>query len=94
MLLVQTIRIPEEGIDAFRQFEAAVLPLLAGHGGTLERRLRSIDGATEIHIVSFVSHEALDSYRADPRRQERLDLLRDSRATSELVEVVDVTGVE
>jgi hypothetical protein len=94
MLLVQTIRVPEEGIDAFRRFEAAVLPLLAEHGGTLERRLRSVDGATEIHVVSFASREALDSYRADPRRQERLDLLRESGATLELVEVLDVTGVE
>jgi hypothetical protein len=91
MLLVQTVRIPEEGVDAFRKFEATVLPLLAEHGGRLERRLRTLDGGTEVHVVSFSSPAGFEAYRADPRRQERLHLLHESQAATELLEVVDVT---
>jgi hypothetical protein len=91
MLLVQTVRIPDAGIDAFQRFEAMVLPLLADHGGTLERRLRSLDGGTEIHVVSFPSPDALAAYRVDPRRLVRLHLFEESQASSELLEVVDVT---
>jgi hypothetical protein len=92
MLLVQTIRVPVEGIDALRRFEAAVLPLLPKHGARLERRLRTRDGRVEIHIVSFPSPEALESYRADPGRHEHLHLLHESHAAIELMEVTDVTG--
>ena len=69
----------------------AVLPLLAECGARLERRLRSLDGCVEIHIVSFPSREALDRYRADPRRQEHLHLLHESQAVLDLLEVTDVT---
>jgi hypothetical protein len=91
MLFVQTIRLPAEGIDAFRRFEAAVLPLMPEYGARLERRLRTLDARFEIHIVSFPSREALDRYRADPRRQEHLHLLGESRAVLDLLEVKDVT---
>ena len=68
MLLVQTVRVPDEGIDAFRRFEAAVLPLLPTYEARLERRLRGPDGGVEIHILWFPSREALDGYRGDPKR--------------------------
>lgn len=92
MLLVQTVRVPLEGIDALRRFEAAVLPLLANYGARLERRLRSLDGCVEVHIVSFPSREALDGYRADPRRRQHLPLLEESEAVVDLFEVTDITG--
>jgi hypothetical protein len=91
MLTVQTIRLPAEGVEAFRRFEAAVLPLLPEYGARLERRLRALDGCFEIHIVSFPSGEALDRYRADPRRQEHLHLLRTSHAVVDFLQVKDVT---
>jgi hypothetical protein len=91
MLVAQTIRLPAEGVDAFRRFEAAVLPLLPEYDARLEHRLQSLDGCLEIHVVSFPSREALESYRADPRRQEHLHLLRESQAVVDLVEVTDVT---
>ena len=37
-------RIPPEGISTFATYEDHVLPLLAEHGGVLQRRLRSGDG--------------------------------------------------
>jgi hypothetical protein len=82
VLLVQTVHVPDEGIDAFRRFEAAVLPLLATYEARLERRLRGPDGRVEIHILWFPSREALDGYRADPKRQEHLYLLRESAAVT------------
>jgi hypothetical protein len=91
MLLVQTVRVPDEGIGAFQRFEAAVLPLLPKYGARLERRLRSLDGSVEIHVLSFPSPEALESYRADPERQKHLHLLHESDATFELMEVTDLT---
>lgn len=92
MLLVQIVRVPDEGIDAFQRFEAAVLPLLPEYGGRLEGRFRSLDGSVEVHIVTFPSPEALDRYRTDPRRREHLPLLHDSQAAQDLFEVTDVTG--
>jgi hypothetical protein len=92
MLLVQTVRVPVEGIQAFRRFEAAVLPLLPKYKARLERRLRAADGQVEVHIVSFPSQEALDGYKADPTRQDHLHLLQESKAETELWEVTDVTN--
>ena len=91
MLLVQTLRVPAEGVETLRRFEAAVLSLLPKYGARLERRLRSPDGRVEIHIVWFPSCDALEGYQADPRRQEHLHLLRESRAEIELLAVADVT---
>lgn len=38
---VLVARLPAEGVTSFRRYESAVLPLLAKHDGSLERRLRS-----------------------------------------------------
>ncbi|HVK20839.1 MAG TPA: hypothetical protein VM677_05715 [Actinokineospora sp.] len=86
---VMIARVPEHGLAAFDAYEAAVLPLLADHGGRLERRLRSADG-TEIHLVSFTDSRGLDSYRADPRRVAAAHLLAESGAAVELLQVDDI----
>ncbi len=49
---------PAEQLEAFAAYDARVLPLLAEHGGTLERRLQSADAQVELHLVSFPSDEA------------------------------------
>jgi hypothetical protein len=90
VLLVQVVRVPDDGIDDFRRFESAVLPLLPEFGARLERRLRSLDEGVEIHILWFPSHDALQLYLADPRRQESLHLLHRSQAAAELFHVMDV----
>lgn len=83
-------RVPTAGLSDFLAYEDAVLPLLARHGGALERRLRTAAGRTEIHVVSFPDAEAFDSYRADPDRAELADLLERSGAEMELLTVIDV----
>ncbi len=90
MILAQIVRIPPEGVAAFQRFEDHVLPIMPKHGGRLERRLRSADGLTEIHIVSFPPPEALQQYLADPERTQHLPLREQSGATSELIDVADV----
>lgn len=90
LTLMQIVRIPAEGVETFRRFESYVLPLLATHGGMLERRLRGDDGRTEVHLVSFPSREALQAYMDDPERVRYLALREESGATSELIEVIDV----
>jgi uncharacterized protein (DUF1330 family) len=82
--------VPTDGLRAFRQYEAAVLPLLPDHGGRLERRLRSIDGHREIHIVWFPDTRALDAFRSDPRRQRLSHLMETSGAHTEFLAVEDV----
>ena len=83
-------RIPAGGLADFLAYEDAVLPLLARHGGVLERRLRADDGLTEVHVVSFSSHAGFDAYRADPERAAQQHLLERSGAAMELIEVSDV----
>lgn len=78
------------GVDAFEEYERNVLPLLDDYGGRLERRLRSPDRLTEIHIVSFASREAFAGFREDPRRAEHAHVLAESGAAIELLEVADV----
>lgn len=91
MLLAQVVRVPDDGVDEFRRFECAVLPLLPEFGARLERRLRSLDDGVEIHILWFPSGDALEAYLADPRRRETLHLLHQSQAATELFHVVDVS---
>lgn len=83
-------RVPVKGVDTFEHYESLVLRLLDDHGGRLERRLRSHDRLTEVHIVSFPSHVAFAAYREDPRRGEHAHLLAESGAAVEVLEVDDV----
>jgi hypothetical protein len=83
-------RLPEGRLGAFDAYERAVLPLLAEHGGRLERRLRTLDDRVEAHVVSFPSDEEFAAYRADPRRSAAGPLLESSGAQVELLPVRDV----
>lgn len=78
------------GVAAFQNYEAHVLPLLARHGGRLERRLRSTDAQTEVHIVSFGSRAGYESYMADPQRVAQRAQLEGVELTQRVVEVDDV----
>ena len=87
LTLVLTARVPASGIAQFQAYEAKVLPLLAEHGGTLERRLRSADGTFEMHILHFKTRSGFESFRNDPRRHALSLLLSSSGAVFELTEV-------
>ena len=84
-------RIPAEGIEHFRAYEDAVLPLLPEFDGRLERRLRNPEGTVEMHIVSFASDADFQNYRNDPRRAAQAGLLERSSAKLELFPMANVT---
>jgi hypothetical protein len=84
------IRIPAEGIEHFRAYEDAVLPLLPEFNGRLERRLRNLDGTIETHIISFASNADRQNYLNDPRRKALGWLLERSSAKSESLSMLDV----
>ena len=88
---VLIVRIPTEGIEDFRAYEDAVLPILPEFNGRLERRLRNPEGTTEMHIISFASDADFQNYRNDPRRTAQALLLEKSSAKLELVPMVNVT---
>ncbi len=57
--------------DDFERFETSAFAIIARHGGTLARRLALRDGLgsdapNEMHVVTFPSREAYESYRSDP----------------------------
>ena len=88
---VLIVRIPTEGIEDFRAYEDAVLPLLPEFNGRLERRLRNPEGTTEMHIISFASDADFQNYRNDPRRTAQAWLLEKSSATLELLPMANVS---
>jgi hypothetical protein len=85
------VRIPAEGIEDFRAYEDAVLPLLPEFNGRLERRLRNPDGTLEVHIISFASDADFQGYRNDPRRTAQAWLLQKSSAKLELLQMANVS---
>lgn len=91
LTFVLIARIPKEGLEAFRAYEDAVLPLLPEFDGRLERRLRNPDGTVEMHIVSFASDTDFQKYRNDPRRTAQAWLLEKSSAKLELLPMVNVS---
>lgn len=84
-------RIPAEGVEDFRAYEDAVLPLLPEFKGRLERRLQNPDGTVEVHIVSFASDADFENYRNDPRRVAQARLSEKSSATLELLPMANVS---
>ncbi len=88
---VLIVRIPTEGIEDFRAYEDAVLPLMPEFNGRLERRLRNPDGTVEMHVISFASDADFQNYRNDPRRAAQAWLLEKSSAKLELLSVTDVS---
>ena len=90
LTFVLIVRIPAEGIEDFRAYEDAVLPLLPLYNGRLERRLRNPEGTMEMHIISFASDADFQNYRNDPQRAAQAGLLEKSSAKLELLPMTNV----
>lgn len=90
LTFVMVADLPTDAVAAFQRFESLVLPLLARHGGRLERRLRTADALNEIHVVSFDSQSGYESYMADEERQSHKSLLDGLEVMQRLFEVQDV----
>lgn len=90
LTFVMLADLPTQAVPAFQRYESLVLPLLARHGGRLERRLRTADALNEIHIVSFESQSGYESYMADGERQSHRSLLDGVEVVQRLFQVQDV----
>lgn len=90
LTLALVVDLADDAIAPFDAYERRVLPLLARHGGRLDRRLRTADGRTEIHLLSFTDRAGYDAYLADPDRAAAGRLLDGLDLTRRLLEVTDV----
>ena len=94
LTIVMVADIPSGAEAGFQAYESAVLPLLPRHGGRLDRRLRTADALTEVHVVSFASQEGFASYLADPERQSHRRLLDGLDVSQRVLRVDDVPVAE
>ncbi len=89
--VVAVLDVPVGGVAALQRYEDLVLPLLARHDGALERRLRTADGTTEVHVLTFGSDAAYRGYLADPERLRHRAVLDDIGVQQRVLEgMVDV----
>ena len=87
---VVVIDVPEHGRADFLNYERAALTLLGRHGGRLEQRLRTPDGMTEVHVVTFGSQTGYQGYLDDPERLAHRRLLGGLELRQRVMQVVDV----
>ncbi len=89
LTLALVVDLADDAVAPFDAYERRVLPLLARHGGRLDRRLRSGDGRTEVHLLSFADRVGYAAYLADPDRTAAGHLLDGLDVRRRLVEVTD-----
>lgn len=89
LTLALVVDLATDAVEPFAAYERRVLPLLARHGGRLDRRLRTADGRTEIHLLSFADRAGHDAYLADPERAAAGRLLDGHDVQHRLMEVTD-----
>jgi enamine deaminase RidA (YjgF/YER057c/UK114 family) len=89
LTLALVVELADDAVAPFDAYERRVLPLLARHGGRLDRRLRTADGRTEIHLLSFADRAGYDAYLADPDRAAAGHLLDGVDLQRRLLEVTD-----
>ncbi len=90
LTLAMIADVSPEAVTSFRTYEREVLALLPRHGGRLQRRLRSDDGLSEMHLVSFESRDGYENYLTDPERQGHRPLIDGKGVKQRLLEVTDV----
>ncbi|GAA2450660.1 GNAT family N-acetyltransferase [Streptomyces lavendulocolor] len=83
-LLAVLLDYPADAVEEATAYEERALALLPRHGGRLERRLRTADGLSEVHLVRFPTEDAYRAYLADPERTP------DGRITARVLEVTEV----
>jgi hypothetical protein len=89
--LAVIIELGAGAVEPFDAYERRVSPLLGRHGGRLERRLRSADSLTEVHVLSFADEAGYHAYLADPDRAALRPLLTGLDLHQRAVPVTDVT---
>jgi hypothetical protein len=87
LLLVAIVEMTPGNAAAGQRYEDAVLGLLDRHGGSVERRMRGTDSATEVHVIRFQSRAGYESFMVDPDRLEYRNRLADAAPETRVIEV-------
>lgn len=87
LLLVAIVEMAPGNATTGQRYEDTVLGLLDRHGGSVERRMRSMDSATEVHIIRFRSRAGYESFMADPDRLDYRDRIGGAAPTTRVLEV-------
>lgn len=90
LLLVAIVEMAPGNAVTGQRYEDTVLGLLGRHGGSVERRMRSMDSATEVHIIRFRSRAGYESFMTDPDRLAYRDRIGDAAPTTRVLEVREV----
>jgi hypothetical protein len=90
LLLAVVVEMHDDATAEGHRYEDAVLALLARHGGHLDRRLRTLDGASEVQIIRFTARAGLDSFMSDPDRLALRTTIGPHAPTAHVLEVTDV----
>jgi hypothetical protein len=90
LLLVAIVEMAPGHTTAGQHYEDTVLGLLPRHGGSIERRMRSTDSATEVHVIRFRSRAGLESFLVDPDRLALRDGIGGAVPTTRVLEVRDL----
>jgi len=90
LLLVAIVEMALKDVAAGQRYEDAVLGLLDRHDGFVERRMRSTDSATEVHVIRFRSRAGYESFMADPDRLDYRATLGDVAPKTRVLEVHDL----
>jgi len=90
ILLVAIVQMAAGSIEQGRDYEDFVLARLGEHGGSLERRARTADAATEVHLIRFSSRAGYESFLADPERTAYRERLGVAAPSTKVLEVQDV----
>lgn len=68
MLRLVMIDLTGADLPVFEAYETKVLALVQKHGGRVDVRVRSLDGARETHLLFFPDAPTYERYRDDPAR--------------------------
>ena len=90
LLLVAVVEMAEGQAEAGQRYEDAVLGLLDRHGGSVEWRMRGVDGATEVQLIRFRSRQGYESFMVDTDRLAYRAELGDAAPNTRVVEVREV----
>ena len=91
LLLVAIVQMAAGNSEAGQEYEDFVLARLTQHGGALERRTRTMDSGTEVHLIRFSSRAGYESFLADPDRVTRREQLGHAAPITKVLEVRDVS---
>jgi hypothetical protein len=90
LLLVAVVDMAPGHAMAGIQYEDTVLGLLPRYGGSIERRMRTADSATEVHVIRFRSRSGYESFMVDPDRLGLRDRIGHAAPTTRVLEVSEL----